>query len=239
MKNSLELYVVFDNVPYAEGLESGWGFACLIRSPDTTILFDTGADGEILLSNMEKLGLSPGEVDAVVLSHVHRDHTGGLRTLLQRRSHLTVYLPESFPGAFVRDVEAAGATVESVISPRRLLDDIHSTGEMGRAVKEQALIVDTSIGLVIVTGCAHPNVADLAERAKALHGKDIHLVIGGFHLRDSSDAEIRATAARLQTLDVRKVAPSHCTGDRALRIFQAEWGANFIRSGLGAVINVP
>jgi len=234
----LELYVLYDNVPFEEGLETGWGFACLIRSLDTTVLFDTGADGDVLLANMEQLGLRPEEVDAVVLSHIHRDHTGGLHEFLDRNHEVTVYLPQSFPSAFARAVEAGGAAAESVGGPRRLIDDVHSTGEMGTAVKEQALIVDTSAGMVIVTGCAHPNVADMAEQARTFHGKDIHLLMGGFHLRDKSDAEIGSIVARLRALGVRKVAPSHCTGKRAVRIFREAWGENFIEGGLGAVIEV-
>lgn len=238
-RGPLELHVVFDNVPFEDGLETGWGFACVISGVDATVLFDTGADGDVLLANMAQLGLHPEEVGAVVLSHIHQDHTGGLQEFLDRNADVTVYVPQSFPAAFLRAVEAVGAAAESVAGPRRLFDDMHSTGEMGIAVKEQALIADTPAGLVVVTGCAHPNVADMAEQVRRFHGKGIHLLMGGFHLRDRSDAEIRSILARLRALGVRKVAPSHCTGDPAIRIFREEWGENFVEGGLGAVIQVP
>ena len=48
----LRLYVVFNNVSYKAGLETGWGFSCLIEGLDETVLFDTGGNGDILLSNM-------------------------------------------------------------------------------------------------------------------------------------------------------------------------------------------
>jgi 7,8-dihydropterin-6-yl-methyl-4-(beta-D-ribofuranosyl)aminobenzene 5'-phosphate synthase len=235
----LRLHVVFNNVPYRQGLQTAWGFSCLIEGPDKTILFDTGGNGDILLSNMEHLGLDPGAVDAVVLSHIHGDHTGGLGALLARNPDVAVFIPASFPASFKQQVNRSGTTIESVSGPRRLIDNAHSTGEMGAAIREQALIVDTREGLVVITGCAHPNVADMAERAKTYRGKNIYLLMGGFHLGGRGDAEIHAIIHRLKELGVKKVAPSHCTGDKAMRIFRDAWADDFIEGGLGAVIEVP
>jgi 7,8-dihydropterin-6-yl-methyl-4-(beta-D-ribofuranosyl)aminobenzene 5'-phosphate synthase len=99
--------------------------------------------------------------------------------------------------------------------------------------------VDTREGLIVITGCAHPNVADMAEQAQAYLGKNIYLLMGGFHLGGRSDAEIRAIIQRLKALGIRKVAPSHCTGDNAIRMFRDEWTGDFIEGGLGAIIEVP
>ncbi len=156
----LRLYVVFNNVPYKAGLKTSWGFACLIEGLDKTVLFDTGGNGDILLSNMQRLGLDPEGVDAVVLSHVHGDHTGGLNAFLARNPDVTVYMPDSFPASFQREVKRLGAVTETVSGPQQLMDSLYSTGEMGWAIKEQALIVETRQGLIVITGCAHPNVAE-------------------------------------------------------------------------------
>ena len=233
------LFVVFNNVLYRAGLATGWGFACLIEGGGNTVLFDTGGDGAVLLSNMQHMGLDPHAVEAVVLSHNHGDHTGGLEAFLAGNPDVTVYIPASFPAAFRQQVMQLGADIESVSGPRRLLDGVHSTGEMNHGIREQALIVDTPQGLIVITGCAHPDVADMAAQAKAYLGKDIYLLMGGFHLGGRSEADIRAIIQRLQALGVRKVAPSHCTGDRALRLFREAWKDDFIEGGLGAVIAVP
>lgn len=235
----LRLYVVFNNLPYKTGLETSWGFSCLIEGLDKTILFDTGGNGDILLSNMQHLGLVPEAIDAVVLSHIHGDHTGGLGAFLAHNPDVTVFMSESFPASFQREVIRLGATTETVSRPRQLMDSVHSTGEMGWAIKEQALIVDTRQGLIVITGCAHPNVADMAERAQTYLGKNIYLLMGGFHLGGRSDTEIRAIIRRLKALGVRKVAPSHCTGNTAIRMFRDAWTDDFIEGGLGAVIEVP
>ena len=235
----LRIYVVFNDVPFRAGLETGWGFSCLVLGLDKTVLFDTGGNGHILVSNMQRLGLDPETVDAVVLSHIHGDHTGGLGTFLGRNPDVTVYMPASFPASFQQDIRRLGAATEIVSQPRQLMGGVFSTGEMGFSIKEQALIVDTRSGLIVMTGCAHPNVAEMAERATAYLGKKIYLLMGGFHLGGSSEAELRAIMVRLKALGVKKVAPSHCTGGRAIGMFRHEWGDDFIEGGLGAVIEVP
>jgi 7,8-dihydropterin-6-yl-methyl-4-(beta-D-ribofuranosyl)aminobenzene 5'-phosphate synthase len=233
------LNVVFNNVAGKKGLETSWGFACLVEGPNQTILFDTGGNGRILLANMIHMGLDPEAVDAVVLSHIHADHTGGLGAFLSRNPDVTVFMPQSFPRSFQQDVRRFGAEVETVSAARQLMPGVFSTGEMGGFIKEQALIVDTSKGLVVITGCAHPNVADMAARATKHLEKAIHLLMGGFHLGGSSGPEIRAIIQRLRELGVQKVAPSHCTGENAIGRFREEWDDDFIDGGLGAVIEVP
>lgn len=55
------------------------------------MLFDTGASGTVLLHNLEVAGVAPEAVNALAISHGHRDHTGGLPTFLQRRPGLPLY----------------------------------------------------------------------------------------------------------------------------------------------------
>jgi 7,8-dihydropterin-6-yl-methyl-4-(beta-D-ribofuranosyl)aminobenzene 5'-phosphate synthase len=237
-QDQIRLHIVFNNLPCKAGLQTGWGFACLIDGLPGTILFDTGGDGNVLLSNMHHLGLDAETVQAVVLSHIHGDHTGGLDAFLARNPDVTVFVPESFPASFQREVVRLGAAIKPVSGARKLLDGVYSTGEMNHGIKEQALILDTARGLVVITGCAHPGVAEMAQRAHSFLGKDIYLLTGGFHLGGRSDAEIRAIIRRLKALGVEKVAPSHCTGDKAIRLFRQAWGEDFIEGGLGAVIEI-
>jgi 7,8-dihydropterin-6-yl-methyl-4-(beta-D-ribofuranosyl)aminobenzene 5'-phosphate synthase len=62
------------------------------------------------------------------------------------------------------------------------------------------------------------------------------LLLGGFHLGGASRTGIQAIVARLRSLGVRKVAPSHCTGEAATALFRQAWGHDFVEAGLGAVI---
>jgi 7,8-dihydropterin-6-yl-methyl-4-(beta-D-ribofuranosyl)aminobenzene 5'-phosphate synthase len=230
--------VVYNNVPHAPGLATAWGFAALIETGAETVLFDTGGDGPTLLANLARLNIEPGRVTAIVLSHIHGDHTGGLDDFLAQQPNVTVYLPRSFPAAFVRAVESRGARVATVSGPQCLFANLYSTGELGDGTKEQALIVDTATGLVVMTGCAHPDIVKIARAARDYRGKDIHLLMGGFHLLNRGPEQNRATVAALRKLGVRQVAPSHCTGDAAIALFRAAWGKDFIEGGCGAVIEL-
>jgi 7,8-dihydropterin-6-yl-methyl-4-(beta-D-ribofuranosyl)aminobenzene 5'-phosphate synthase len=235
----LSITVVYNNVPYQSGITTDWGFSCIIDGLGKTILFDTGADGDLLLANMKRLGIKPETVDMVFLSHNHSDHIGGLSRFLKFNPRVTVYLPMSFPSAFERSIKNRGARVVRVGGPKELLKRVHTTGEMGDSIKEQAMILDTSKGLVIITGCAHPDVTRIVAAARKYLHKKVYLLMGGFHLLRKDKAAIQAIIRNLKSQGVEQVAPSHCTGNKAIALFSKAWGDKFIEGGLGAVIELP
>lgn len=235
----MRITVVYNNVQYAPEMKTAWGFATVIETGRETVLFDTGGDGPTLLANMERLGLMPEHVNAVVLSHTHADHIGGLDDFLARNARVTVYMPQSFPVTFRDAVKRRGAQIDTVGGgPRWLFANFHSTGEMGNGVKEQALIIDTPSGLVVVTGCAHPGIVEVVRTARGYLNKEVYLVMGGFHLSALSEAEIRQKIRSLASLGTKKVAPSHCTGDAAIALFRKALGNDFVDGGCGAVIEL-
>jgi 7,8-dihydropterin-6-yl-methyl-4-(beta-D-ribofuranosyl)aminobenzene 5'-phosphate synthase len=238
-ESAARITVVYDNVAYAPGLRTDWGFAALVETADERVLFDTGAKGGILLANLARLGIEPKSIDAVVLSHHHGDHTGGLKPLLAEHPNVTVYIPQSFGAAFERDLQLKGALVETVSGPRRLRANVYTTGELGATPPEHALIIDVPNGLVVLTGCAHPGVVEIAGAARAYRGRDVELLAGGFHLHAQSPTELRHSLQALRDLGVRRVAPSHCTGKQASARFRELWGEQFVPSGCGAVIETP
>jgi 7,8-dihydropterin-6-yl-methyl-4-(beta-D-ribofuranosyl)aminobenzene 5'-phosphate synthase len=72
----------------------------------------------------------------------------------------------------------------------------------------------------------------------SLRDASVHLVLGGFHLRQSGPDQLRSLIAEFRRLGVEKVAPSHCSGDPAIEMFAAEYGDDFIRGGAGLVLSV-
>ncbi|MFA5101478.1 MAG: MBL fold metallo-hydrolase, partial [Candidatus Omnitrophota bacterium] len=78
----MNIKVLYDKNTTNKKLHTGWGVSFLI---DDTILFDTGEKGESLLENMRSLGVDINKIEAVVLSHDHWDHTGGLWDLLKMK----------------------------------------------------------------------------------------------------------------------------------------------------------
>ena len=235
---SLKITVLFDNIAQADGLQTDWGYACLIEGLEQTILFDSGADGDLLMANIDRLGVDAQVVDVIVLSHFHGDHTGGLRAFLRRNADVTIYMPESFPAAFQDNVRALGAEVVTVQGPARLFGQAHSTGEMGREIIEQSLVIETADGLVLITGCAHPGILEIVREAKSHLGQDVRFITGGFHLTQSSESQLEAVITGLQNEGVHSVAPSHCTGEEVIGRFQTAWGDDFVASGCGTVIEI-
>ena len=77
-KPEITLISVYDNYQVDPELKTAWGSATIIKTPQELILFDTGGNSEILLSNMKKLGINPSSIKKVVISHIHGDHLGGL-----------------------------------------------------------------------------------------------------------------------------------------------------------------
>ncbi|HDP26396.1 MAG TPA: MBL fold metallo-hydrolase [Deltaproteobacteria bacterium] len=94
MGDIVDITILYDNTSLRDDLISDWGFACLVESERfAPILFDTGADGRILLINMERLGVEVGRIGSVFISHNHFDHTGGLGAFLQVNPAISVFAP--------------------------------------------------------------------------------------------------------------------------------------------------
>ena len=232
--NGLRISIVYNNVAFSDGMELDWGFSCVVRNTGRTILFDTGGDGRILLKNMAKLGINPQEIDTVFLSHQHGDHIGGVTDFLSQNPKVTVYVPKSFSSALHKKVKNPSTKIIPVSDPNTLYENVYSTGEMGTWLKEQSLVLDTPMGVVVITGCAHPGILNIVRKAKQLVHKDVCLVMGGFHLLNKNASEIDRIIRALKEMGVQKVSPSHCTGEEAMLRFKKAWGENFIPGGCGA-----
>jgi len=175
----VKITIVYDNQA-DEGLKSGWGFSCLVEAKEK-ILFDTGDSGENLIYNFRQLNIQSESIAAVVISHNHWDHTGGLKEFLKLNNNARVFRPKSFS------------------EPTKISPGVHSTGTLGKLIKEQSLVVNTKKGNLVITGCAHPGLGKIIDKANQL-GK-IYGVLGGFH-----------GFSKLEKLrSIKLIAPCHCT----------------------------
>lgn len=200
----MKLTVLYDNEAL-EGFRKGWGFSCLIEHVGKKILFDTGWDGRKLIYNMKKAGINKGDLDVIALSHNHWDHIGGLTRVLH--PGVEVYVPMSFSKRLKKEISKE-VLLHEVEGPVRIMEGIHLTGELGAAVKEQAMAVDMGKGLLVITGCAHPGLDVLMDAAN-IFGR-VTGVMGGFHDFDEIDS--------LGGLDM--IVPCHCTKRKELILNQ-------------------
>ena len=232
-KQEITLISVYDNYQVDPEMKTSWGFATIIKTPRDVILFDTGGNSEILLFNMKKLSIDPASIKKIVISHIHGDHTGGLEGFLDKNPNITVFIPSSFPQSIKDMIIQKGGRFVEISAPEKISDFVYTTGELYGPPKEQSLIVDSKKGLVIITGCAHPGVVNIVERAKELMKRDkVYLVLGGFHHPPLSCVK------EFRELEVEKVAPSHCTGDLVREAFREEYKEDFIEYGVGKIIEI-
>jgi 7,8-dihydropterin-6-yl-methyl-4-(beta-D-ribofuranosyl)aminobenzene 5'-phosphate synthase len=234
--------IVYNNVPgdMSAGVKVGGGFSAFIVFNQKEILFDTGGDTAILINNIRALGLNLEHLDAAVISHNHWDHVYGLPGIhALTKAAPKIFVPSSSKDSVLQ--QNPQFEFSPVHEPVELWPHVWSTGELKASYRnvtlsEQSLTLDGDEGLYVITGCAHPGIVEIVERVKeVLPERPIALVAGGFHLANATEEEVRGISVKLKELDVKNIAPSHCTGSMAMNVFREEWGDRYLELYLGHV----
>ena len=193
----MKLTIVYDNELFRKdiGLKSDWGFACLVTTNHETILFDTGAKGEILLNNMKKLNINPKDIKKIVISHEHKDHKGGLNSLIPyikntELYHLNHKAPSENITSFIPEI------------PEKISENVWTTGRLEGLVDEQSLVLKGNKGWYVLTGCSHPGLEKILNIAKQIG--NIVGIVGGFHGFNNFQL--------VEDLDL--ICPCHCTAHK-------------------------
>jgi len=226
--------ILYDNRAQAD-LRPGWGFSAWISVGDESVLFDTGADKLVFEQNARALGCNLSTLGALALSHEHCDHVGAMSSVV--RKGLRLYVPASSRRRFAGH-RKGGVQVIAVRGPEQVCPGVKSTGQFGRKIREQALLVDGTEGPALVTGCAHAGIVTVANLATKLAGRPLALIVGGFHLYRNNEAEVRYVAEQLLHLGVERIAPCHCTGDAATAILRDAFGERFVEVSAGNQVRV-
>lgn len=272
-----------------------------------TILFDTGPEESAFERNAKRLKADVGKIEAIQLSHWHRDHSGGMLKVLQmveearkedgtkadpvivdlhpaRPDFRGMQPPGRNPFSFIADpkfeeIEQMGGEVSKNDQPHTVLDDMFLvSGEIPRVTayekglkggvrfdaQKQAWEVDTMMrderllmcklkgrfvlpgsrpmltksldkGIVMFTGCSHAGVVNAARCAAQLgSGTPMYAVMGGYHLADADDQQMKSTASDLKALDTQLLLAGHCTGWRAKFEIQNQMPGRLVPSFVGS-----
>ncbi len=172
------------------------GVAYLIETDEMTILFDVGLnakqmDPSPLLQNMKRLGVSLDEIDAIVISHNHGDHTGGSKwsekmtfSLTAKQIDLTgkqVYTPVRMKYPGLKLIHAKDPTVigNGVTTIGAICHEMFFSDGF---VYEQALAVNVKDkGIVLIVGCGHQGLPKIIKRSEMLFTEPIYGLLGGLH----------------------------------------------------------
>ena len=250
MKNKLKITVVVDNCTRKKGLIAEHGLAFLIEYNNKNILFDTG-QGMSLLNNLEKLNFKANELDAIIISHGHYDHTGALKDICKLNSNIPVFI---HPKAFIKryslhkdgSIHSIGIphdfgdclNLKLIEQPTEIFKSFFMTGTIplqnhfedtggqffidkqcknrDSIPDDQAIFIETNKGIVVILGCSHSGIVNTLNYIKKLTDtKKIHTVIGGMHLINSNDYRINKTIKELESLNIKMIYPTHCTGFNA------------------------
>lgn len=159
------------------------------------------------------------------------------------------------------ELETAGASFDLSKEFRAIAPGMYLTGEVPRVTDfetgdrglfrdctgqdpdtipdDQSLVLETEKGLVLVLGCCHAGLVNTVEHVAYTTGRrDIFAVIGGTHLGFCSQEQIGKTIAALQTLGIKKLAASHCTGFAASARLSRELPKEFQAAMVGYTLEV-
>jgi 7,8-dihydropterin-6-yl-methyl-4-(beta-D-ribofuranosyl)aminobenzene 5'-phosphate synthase len=273
MIERLRITALADNSTGAPGILAEHGLSLLIEAGDRRILFDTG-QGKVLRDNLAALQIALHPLDAIVLSHGHYDHTGGLPIALGQACPNAVFVhPAALEPKFAKQdpppfrsigipapsLEALNAVGDRIVwtrSATEVVPGVWCTGEIPRQdagrkgdpvffldvegrmpdplADDQALVVETTHGLVVVAGCAHAGVVNTLDLVCRLAGRgEIHALVGGLHLGRASQRQLEDTASALALRRLEWIAPCHCTGMNAHACLRARVPARVLDFSAG------
>ena len=152
-EDGVTLTLLVDNYVERPGLLGEHGLSWLVQAGDQQLLFDTG-QGTALEHNAERLGIKLDAVDAILLSHGHYDHTGGLIRVLEKSPRAPVFAhPAALEPKYARKsvdqfaaigIPATAPQLASVVerlrptlAPAELLPGVWATGPIPRCLGSQ------------------------------------------------------------------------------------------------------
>ncbi|MGQ9635661.1 MAG: MBL fold metallo-hydrolase [Bryobacteraceae bacterium] len=266
--------VLADNSVGAPDLLAEHGLSMLIEADDRRILFDTG-QGRVLHDNLAALDVRLAPLDAIVLSHGHYDHTGGLSVALLESGPSSIFVhpaalnqkyakreqpPHRSIGIPGPSHEALNTVQDRIVwtrSATEVVPGVWCTGEIPRIhaakqtdgyffldekcrepdplVDDQALVVETTRGLVVVAGCAHSGVMNTLDYVSKLAGRhEILALAGGLHLGRASHKQLEETGNAIGRRNIQVLAPCHCTGAGAHAFLRGRFHSRVQEVGAGS-----
>ena len=239
----LKITILIDDFNGAvKGFIPSYGIAVLIEIDGKKILFDTGTKIDPLIANFEVYGVTPTELDAVILSHNHYDHTDGLPYILKHNVNIPVYIHKdwekaaSFKGFQVpqknKIVIQRARQLKEITSKIFLTNSYYSSDYGG--VYEHACYIKANDSYILLCGCCHPGLNRFLKDREILNipkNTSLHLIGGmhGFKFNKNEAEELKPI--------IKSVNLFHCTMNA--KIFREQFGEICSLGILGKTMKFP
>lgn len=253
----IQLTFLVDNNP-SDRCAAEHGLSIWIEA-DRKLLFDTG-QSRLFLDNAAELGIDLDEASTIILSHGHYDHGNGLEYLSNKEliCHSGCFkkryraFPNGYIGLKLTRSEASSAfALKLADEPVKLSETItflggipkfneferqttsfaDENGQPDFVVDDSALAIETTAGLIIISGCAHAGICNIIEYARQVTGQtDVVAVLGGFHLKEGSQT-IEPTIAYLKALKDAVFLPCHCVDPTVMATLHQQLNCEEVYSG--------
>ena len=206
------------------------GYTVFFNYEGKKFLLDTGYNEYNLVSNLKIAGISTDDLDFVVLSHSHNDHTNGWPYLRRQRPQLPIYIP---PGkVFSYSAEFNEVSDHLKLSPNVYLFHTHDELGTGGIKDELALLILTKMGPYLFTTNTHTDFFARLDKAKRLAGQDVFFHSGSTGRKKTLVEKITANAKKMKALNVKQVSPSHSKPSHD-NVFKEVFGTGFVPAILG------
>ncbi len=193
-----------------KGFRGDAAVSYLFTADDKNMLFDIGhgKDTKAFLNNFKKLKIKSENIDGLTISHLHRDHMGGMKSFqentvvlpeeLRSKKKITCFLPSEAKTKYCKK--------DTIKYEKVLLSKFATTGPLERAmfifekITEQALVMKLkNKGLVVFTGCGHPTIQVILDMVKAIFDEPIYAVGGGLHF------PVKSGRIKLKGIDLQRI----------------------------------
>jgi len=221
------------------------GLSILVDVDGERTLFDTGMRGRYLMHNLDNLEIDVNTVDRVIISHAHRAHAGGLEAFLEKRngSAEVIVTPDlkhmepakllgipigKAPLSKMSEETIGKADIKEVdawtqLSDHLFITDIPSEGP--DAVKENALVLMTSKGAVVICGCCHNGLLSFLSYIEEMTKEKVHAVIGGTHMLKMKKDDVFSIADSLKEDHGNPMLHlNHCSGVKQMTNLREKLG---------------
>ncbi|MFH0876336.1 MAG: MBL fold metallo-hydrolase [archaeon] len=251
----MKIIIIVEDTKKENSFESEHGLSVYFEINNKKIMFDL-SQSSMFLRNAKKLNIGLSDINYLVFSHGHYDHTGGFSSFPLNKNLKIIAHPDSILPKYAGEryigfpIDKTDSEIDFNDEPVWLTESCIFLGtipgerkaSLGYYIKDNmayddfliddtALVIRDKKKLLIITGCAHSGIINIVKYAKQFFNENKIIIIGGFHMSKFTEKEIKNTIEELKKQGVAKVFPGHCTGDKAIKAIINSIGGEQLYSG--------